>query len=93
MYGVDPPRRDKAQHKQEYKATTSVLGKRKRECLEDGEAEFLDPKRNCMYGVQQNAQPEKLGNSTPMNDVAEEQRAHGRDTGRIEKKDVSVSKL
>ena len=34
--------------------------KRKREGLEDGEAELFDPKRNRMYGVQQNAQPEQL---------------------------------
>ena len=93
MYGVDSPNRDNAQHKQEYKATTSVLGKRKREVLEDGEAEFFDPKRYRIYGVQQNAQPELLGNSTQMNDVAEEQGVHEMDIGGTEKKDESVSKL
>ena len=70
-----------------------MLGKRKREVLEDCEAEFFDPKRNRMYGVQQNAQPEQLGNSTQMNDVAEEQGAHEMDIGGTEKKDESVSKL
>ena len=93
MYGVDSPNRDKAQHKQEYTARASVLGKRKRETLEDGETEFFDPKRNRMYGVQQNAQPEQLGNDTQINNVAEEQGAHEMDIGGTEKKDESVSKL
>ena len=66
MHGVDSSNRNKAQHKQEYTARASVLGKRKRETVEDGEADFFDPKKNRMYGVQQNAQPEQLGNSTQM---------------------------
>ena len=93
MYGVDSSNREKAQHKQEYTARASVLGKRKRETLEDGEREFFDPKRNRMYGVQQNAQPEQLGNDTKINDAAEEQGGHEMDIGGTEKKDESVSKL
>ena len=93
MYGVESPNRDKAQHKPEYTARPSVLGKRKREILEDGEADFFDPKKNRMYMVQQNAQPEQLWNDTRMSDVTEEQGAHEVDVGGTEKKDESVSKL
>lgn len=93
MYGVDSSNRDKAQHKQKYTVRASVLGKRKRETLEDGEAEFFDPKKIRMYAVQQNAQPEQLENSTQMDDIAEEQGAHEMDVGGIEKKNESVPKL
>lgn len=93
MYGVDSPNRHKVQHKQEYTARASVLGKRKREILEDGEADFFAPKKNRIYGVQQNAQPEQLRNDTQMNDEAEEQGAHEIDIGGTEKKDEPVSKL
>ena len=93
MHGVDSPNRNKAQYKQEYTARASVLGKGKRELLEDGEVDFFDPKKNRMYGVQQNAQPEQLGKSTQMIDVSEEQGTHEMDIGGTEKKDESVSKL
>ena len=95
MYGVDSPNRHKVQHKQEYTARASVLGKRKREISEDGEADFFAPKQTRIYGVQQNAQPEQLliGNDTQMNDEAEEQGAHEIDIGGTEKRDESVLKL
>ena len=91
--GVDSPNRYEAYHKQEYTARASVLGKRKREILEDGEADFFAPKKSGMYGVQQNAQPEQQGQSTQINDDAEEQGAHEMDISGTEKKDESVSKL